>query len=106
MAFRRRTLIGLLAGLTLAGAGLGGYRLYMGRPKPIARRVGPPPPAGIVIHHSATPGVVGGQYVGAALIDRSHKRRGYAVKYRGKVYHIGYHYVIREDGVIEPGRPE
>jgi N-acetylmuramoyl-L-alanine amidase len=61
---------------------------------------------GIIIHHSDTPGMVHGQYVGAALIDRSHQRRGFAIRYRGKVYHIGYHYVIREDGVIEPGRPE
>jgi hypothetical protein len=106
MFFKRRTLIGLLTGLVLLAVGLAGYRSFLNRPKPVARQAGPPPPAGIVIHHSATPGVVGGQYVGAALIDRSHKRRGYAVKYRGKLYHIGYHYVIREDGVIEPGRPE
>jgi N-acetylmuramoyl-L-alanine amidase-like protein len=66
----------------------------------------PPDPLGIVIHHSDTPGVMRGRPVGAAILGELHKRRGFAVRYRGRLYHIGYHYVIREDGTIETGRPE
>lgn len=35
---------------------------------------------------------------GAELIDEWHKERGWK--------RIGYHYVIRRTGIIEPGRPE
>jgi hypothetical protein len=101
--------MGLLAvGLALLGGGMLWHRLHRRMPPaPILwRRSAPSGPLGIIIHHSDTPGVVGGRYVGAALIDRSHRRRGFAVRYHGKVYHIGYHYVIREDGAIEAGRPE
>lgn len=66
----------------------------------------PADPPGIVIHHSATPGSLRGQPVGAAKIDELHKKRGFAISFRGKMYHIGYHYVIREDGTIETGRPD
>jgi N-acetyl-anhydromuramyl-L-alanine amidase AmpD len=59
-----------------------------------------------VIHHSATPGYIHGVPVGAAQIDEMHRKRGFAVRYRGRLYHIGYHYVIRADGTIETGRPE
>jgi N-acetylmuramoyl-L-alanine amidase len=103
---KRLIVVGLLGTLALMGVGLIAWGLYRGRPRPVVRRPAPEHPVGIVIHHSATPGQVNGQYVGAELIGRSHKRRGFSTRYRGKVYHIGYHYVIREDGVIEPGRPE
>lgn len=98
-----------LAVLGLAGGGLVWHRLHqrrLSRSRLAWRRPATGEPAGIIIHHSDTPGIIRGRYVGAALIERSHQRRGFAVRYRGKVYHIGYHYVIREDGVIEPGRPE
>jgi N-acetyl-anhydromuramyl-L-alanine amidase AmpD len=49
---------------------------------------------------------MGGQLVGAEKISELHKKRGFAIRYEGKLYHIGYHYVIREDGTIESGRPE
>jgi N-acetylmuramoyl-L-alanine amidase len=103
---KRRLVFGLLAALVLVGAGLSWWGLHRVARRPVARRAAPEHPTGIVIHHSATPGQVNGRYIGAAQIAESHKRRGFAVRYRGKVYHIGYHYVIREDGVIEPGRPE
>ena len=45
---------------------------------------------GIVVHHSASPDV------SANEIDRWHKERGW----NG----IGYHFVIRKDGSIEPAR--
>ena len=35
----------------------------------------------------------------AAQIDSDHRRRGWK-------FGIGYHYVVRRDGSIEPGRPE
>jgi N-acetyl-anhydromuramyl-L-alanine amidase AmpD len=49
----------------------------------------------IVIHYSAT---FSNQMVDAKLIDRWHKDRGWSG--------IGYHYVVRRDGVVETGRPE
>lgn len=45
---------------------------------------------GIVIHHSASPDVPANE------IDRWHKQRGWD--------EIGYHFVIRQDGSIEPSR--
>ncbi|MBI3923601.1 MAG: N-acetylmuramoyl-L-alanine amidase [Armatimonadetes bacterium] len=63
-------------------------------------------PRGIVIHHTASPGKLHGELVSASMIDEWHTRRGFHKEYNGKVYHIGYHYVIRIDGVIERGRPE
>ena len=50
----------------------------------------------IVIHCSA---VKPDQTSSAAQIDTWHRQRGWKLG-------IGYHYVIRRDGSIEPGRPE
>ena len=50
----------------------------------------------IVIHCSAVKPV---QQSSAAQIDSWHRQRGYHLG-------IGYHYVIRRNGDIEPGRPE
>ena len=50
----------------------------------------------IVIHCSA---VKPDQLSSAAQIDSWHRERGFHLG-------IGYHYVIRRDGTIEPGRPE
>ena len=50
----------------------------------------------IVIHCSA---VTPDQQSSAAQIDSWHRQRGYHLG-------IGYHYVIRRNGDIEPGRPE
>jgi N-acetylmuramoyl-L-alanine amidase len=63
-------------------------------------------PAGIIIHHSAVAPRLDGTPVDATMIDRSHKRRGYEIFYWGKLYHIGYHYVILPDGTVQQGRPE
>src|SRR5215207_5216822 len=63
-------------------------------------------PAGIIIHHSAIAPPLDGTPVDAATIDRIHKRRGYEIFYWGRVYHIGYHYVILPDGTVQQGRPE
>lgn len=49
----------------------------------------------IIVHCSATPE---GRDIGAAEIDREHRRRGFA--------RIGYHWIVRIDGTIEAGREE
>lgn len=49
----------------------------------------------IIVHCSATPA---GKDFGVADIDRWHRARGFR--------RIGYHYVVRLDGSVEPGRPE
>lgn len=49
----------------------------------------------IAIHCSATPA---GSDIGAADIRRWHREKGWR--------DIGYHYVIRLDGTVEPGRAE
>lgn len=48
----------------------------------------------LITHCSATPPNLD---IGAAEIDRWHRRRGW----RG----IGYHFVVRRNGLVEPGRP-
>ena len=50
----------------------------------------------IVIHCSA---VKPDQTSSVAQIDSWHRKRGFHLG-------VGYHYVIRRDGTIEPGRPE
>ena len=50
----------------------------------------------VIIHCSA---VTPDQQSSAAQIDSWHRQRGYHLG-------IGYHYVIRRNGEIEPGRPE
>ena len=50
----------------------------------------------VIIHCSA---VKPDQQSSAAQIDSWHRQRGYHLG-------IGYHYVIRRNGEIEPGRPE
>ena len=50
----------------------------------------------VIIHCSA---VTPDQQSSAAQIDSWHRQRGYHLG-------IGYHYVIRRNGDIEPGRPE
>lgn len=49
----------------------------------------------IVIHSSATPPT---QDIGAADLDRRHRAQGWLG--------IGFHWVIRRDGKVEPGRRE
>lgn len=71
-----------------------------------ARRLFFRAPAGIVIHHSASPAVVEGKTVNARLIEEWHARRGFSSEYRGHDYHVGYHYIILPDGTVEQGRPE
>ena len=62
-------------------------------------------PPGIIVHHSASPPVVGGVTVDAKALDRIHAHRGFQTWYRGKLYHIGYHFVVLQDGRVQTGRP-
>ena len=102
----RRTAL-VAGGLTLAAAP-GPFQALRDALRAVAGGVFPSAsitPGGIVVHHSATePGRL--PCANAAAFEEEHKRRGMGVWYRGRVYHIAYHYVILQDGTIEPGRPE
>lgn len=63
-------------------------------------------PAGIVIHHTATGATVEGRTVNVGTIAAWHEQRGFSAEYRGRTYHVGYHYVILPDGTLQRGRPE
>ncbi len=83
-----------------------GALVYRGGPEWLAAWLRGKPP-GIVIHHSATPAVVRGQPVTAAVLDQAHAGRGWGRRdSSGRVYHIGYHYVVLADGTVQAGRPE
>ena len=56
----------------------------------------------IIVHCSDSPQ---GRGDTAKDIDLWHKQRGFKRTYEGKTYHIGYHFVLLEDGFIEAGRP-
>jgi N-acetylmuramoyl-L-alanine amidase len=62
-------------------------------------------PVGIVIHHLAVPPEVIPNY-SFNEIDRIHERRGFGAFFWGRIFHIGYHYLILPDGTIVRGRPE
>ena len=62
-------------------------------------------PPGIILHHSASPPGVGSHIIDAAALDRMHAHRGFITWYKGKAYHIGYHFVILQDGTVQQGRP-
>jgi N-acetylmuramoyl-L-alanine amidase len=63
-------------------------------------------PAGIVIHHTATPDTINGRTIDVALVDVLHRHRGFMTICDGHVYHVGYHYLILPNGTIQAGRPE
>jgi hypothetical protein len=66
-------------------------------------------PAGILIHHSGLiPIKVAAQLREQAIdmIDEFHARRGFEIFCFGRIYHVGYHYLILPDGKVETGRPE
>lgn len=66
-------------------------------------------PSGIVIHHSALTAEDSVRFPGptdAAVIDHVHEGRGFSIVCEGRLYHIGYHYVILPDGSVQSGRPE
>ena len=92
--FRRRVLLFAILLILLPSFGAREvWRYYMARPR------------GIVLHHSATASYKDGRPIGAADLDKLHAQRGFEAEYDGRIYHIGYHYVIRADGALERGRP-
>ena len=62
-------------------------------------------PEGIIIHHTG-PLNAEGQPVDVEFLDSFHQERGYGSYYWGRVYHIGYHYIILPNGGVQEGRPE
>lgn len=68
----------------------------------------PPGPPGIVLHNSDTPGRINGRWVDEKMLDRIHRddHPRWADVCDGRTYHIGYHYVILANGVVQPGRPD
>ena len=101
----RRGLSGRV-GLMLLALGLGLLSLGAAKEKPKDTPGNFCWPVGVVIHHSASPARLGKKPVQAKEIDAWHDSRGFKVVYEGKVYHIGYHYVILPDGTVQAGRPE
>jgi hypothetical protein len=66
-----------------------------------------PDPVGIVFHHSETAAAYHGIRIDATKLDEIHYRdHQWGVEFQGKVYHIGYHYVILPDGQWQQGRPD
>jgi hypothetical protein len=66
-------------------------------------------PVGILIHHSGLiPIQVAAQLKEQVIdmIDEFHARRGFEITCFGRVYHVGYHYLILPNGEVEAGRPE
>lgn len=102
---RRRALVaGCLLALALVNLIFAALAMHRGPHwwrRYLARR-----PAGIILHHTATPQVIGGKQVDVAFIDRMHARRGFNGISAGHNYHIGYHYLILGDGTVQRGRPE
>jgi len=63
-------------------------------------------PVGIIIHHAAVPPFPDRRAIDSSVIDEIHRERGFHAFYWGRLYHIGYHYVILPDGTVQSGRPE
>lgn len=98
----RALLAALIAALAIAAAfwvmsAPNGFRALLPFGGPLIR--------GVVIHHSASPPVLRDGPVTEAAIDRWHESRGWAVVESGKTYHIGYNYVILQNGTVQDGRP-
>jgi N-acetylmuramoyl-L-alanine amidase len=103
----RRVIGWLVVAVLLTAAVAVGYQFFRPRLLPLYPLHHTTFPAAIVIHHSATPPTLGGKVVDAAVLDRMHAERGFsATGPDGKIYHIGYHYVVLQDGTVQPGRPE
>ena len=66
------------------------------------------PLRGIVIHHTQSPAVWHGVRINEARLNDIHREThpGWRIEWEGRVYYIGYHYVILPDGTVEQGRPE
>ena len=104
MLTRRRLIIAALLLVLLIAGGV--WLFVSSRHHAARRRQGFP--RGIVIHHTATPPMAGGKLVDVAFIDYMHALRGFHISdpRTDRVYHIGYHFLILQDGTIQTGRPE
>ncbi|HLK60272.1 MAG TPA: peptidoglycan recognition family protein [Chthonomonadaceae bacterium] len=114
--YRRRQLFAVGFGVAFTGLTVALSRLLRRPPPPVPAVPAPSgiseailgDPPGILFHHSDSPGIVGGKPMNAARLDAMHAAQhpDWAIRYEGRVYHIGYHYVILPDGTVETGRPE
>jgi hypothetical protein len=113
--YRRRQVLMLGLGALCTGLAISLTRLFRSGNRhlplltpsvPAEPVLGDPP--GILFHHSNTPGIIGGKPMNAARLDAIHaaEHPDWAILYQGRVYHIGYHYVILPNGTVETGRPE
>lgn len=93
--------------------GVGGLALLGGmlsRPvrravvEPVKESLAPKRIRQMTVHHTASPQVVGGQQVDAALLGEWHRKRGLGIG-AGDKRDCAYHYVIHADGTIESARP-
>lgn len=63
-------------------------------------------PAGIIVHHSVVTATRNALPIDVHWLDKAHRQRGYGIFYWGRIYHVGYHYVILPEGTVQRGRPE
>jgi N-acetylmuramoyl-L-alanine amidase len=96
--------------IVVAGCVIWRTRHHARHPAPIAQQTLTkyPDPPGIVIHSSMSPGVVHGVPIDAERLEHIHAddHPQWATWFEGKLYHIGYHYVILPDGTVQKGRPD
>lgn len=114
--YRRRQVFVLGCGVFMTTFAIGLARLFrrvplpapVPSPSPLSSEVILGDPPGILFHHSDSAGIVGGEPMNAKRLDSIHAAQhpDWAIRYEGKVYHLGYHYVILPDGTVETGRPE
>ena len=111
---RRRRLLLVLIGLSVAVVAacvIGYIRFHSNFQKPSPGMLVPvayADPPGIILHSSDSPSSYGGVVINAAALERihAHDHPEWATEFEGKVYHIGYHYVILPNGEVERGRPD
>jgi hypothetical protein len=63
-------------------------------------------PSGIIFHHTALPLPSDNSTIDVEVLDDVHRQRGFRAFYWGRFYHVGYHYIILPNGVVQSGRPE
>lgn len=102
----RRASLGIILVVTVAVACLGTVAALSSR-NAIS-------PVGIVFHHSSWLPPIEGQALptmprmpsDVGTWQEFHKERGFGAFYWGRIYHLGYHYIILPDGTLKRGRPE
>lgn len=60
-------------------------------------------PEFLIVHHTALGEA--DATITMAKLNRIHRARGYGVLCGGRVFHVGYHYLVLQSGQVETGRP-